>query len=336
MKVSLELISRFVENFLILNYFDNKPLKPLLLAYFVTFRCDLKCHYCEYAQDSNYKNYPELETEPVIKLMRFARQGIPAIAFSGGEPLLRDDIVVLVKAAKALGFKPVSLFTNGLKLPDKEELLNDLDFLQISLDTIDEAKQDEIFGTSGIARKIKEIIIHYARQQNKRNFRINLNAVITPNTIEDIFDLYSFARSIGVRLTVCPQLNYGKPLPSLIDNPRYQSLINQLKSLKKNDETIMDTDSFLDHIHSFKPYRCHPYLTPRIYPNGEMVGPCPIIESIKCNLLKADSWNKAYRTVIQNWGERFFCKEPCFLPCYLETSTLMVQPWKSFYELMRL
>jgi MoaA/NifB/PqqE/SkfB family radical SAM enzyme len=336
MKMSLELISHFIENFLTLNYFKNKPLKPLLLAYFVTFRCDLKCHYCEYAIDHHYKNYPELKTEPALQLLRLARRGVPAIAFSGGEPLLRDDIVVLVKEAKALGFKPISLFTNGLKLPDKEEILDYLDFLQISLDTIDEAKQDAIFGTSGIVEIIKENIIHYARQQTRRNFRINLNAVISPNTIKDIFELYSFARSIGLRLTVCPQLNYGKPLSSLINNFQYQSLINQLISLKKHDDTIMDTDSFLDHIYSFKPYRCYPYLTPRIYPDGALVGPCPIIEATKVNLLEIGSWKSAYKQLIEECGERFVCKDPCFLPCYLETSTLMMQPWKSLRELIRL
>jgi MoaA/NifB/PqqE/SkfB family radical SAM enzyme len=302
----------------------------------VTFRCDLECQYCEYAEDPNFKNYPELETEQALQLLRLARQGVPAIAFSGGEPLLRDDIVVLVKAAKALGFKPISLFTNGLKLPEKEAILNDLDFLQISLDTFDEKKQDAIFGTKGIAGTIKEHIIHYARQQTRRNFRINLNAVITPNTIEDIFALYSFARSIGVRLTVCPQLYYGKPVSSLVNNPRYQSLINQLIFLKKKDDTIMDTGSFLDHICSFKPYRCYPYLTPRIYPDGELVGPCPIIESMKCNLLKIGSWKRAFQLLIEKCGERFVCQNPCFLPCYLETSTLMIKPWKSLRELIRL
>lgn len=217
-------------------------------------------------------------------------------------------------------------------------MLDYLDFLQISLDTLDENKQDEIFsiGNSGQAKKLKEIISCYAKQQQKRNFKINLNAVITPNNIEDILEIYSFANKINVRLTICPQLYYGKPLPTLIDNPQYQSLIDQLICLKRNNSTIMDIDAFLHHIRSFKPFQCYPYLTPRIYPNGELVGPCPIIEHKKYNLLKISSWKKAYYLLIKECGKDFVCNEPCFLPCYLETSTLMVQPWKSVKELLRL
>ena len=338
MKVSIKLITRFIEDFFILKYLNNRPVKPLLLGYFVTFRCNLKCYYCEYVENSDFRNYPELTTERAIQLLRIARQGVPSIAFSGGEPLVREDINIVVKAAKNLGYKPISLFTNGLLLPKKEEVLDYLDFLQISLDTIDENKQDSMYatGNGGQAKQVKEIVSFYARQQHGRDFRINLNAVVTPDNIEDIIEVYNFANDIGVRLTLCPQLYYGRPLPILINNPKYQSLIDQIIDLKRNNSTIMDIDAFLRHIRSFKPFRCYPYLTPRIYPNGELVGPCPIIEQKKYDLLKIGTWKKAYHLLIKDFGADYICNDPCFLPCYLETSTLMVQPWKSIGELLRL
>ena len=111
MKVSINLIMRFIEDLFILKYLTNRPLKPLLLAYFITFRCNLRCYYCEYAENSDFRTYPELNTEGAIQLLRIARQGIPSIAFSGGEPLVREDINIVVKASRMKPFILALLWT---------------------------------------------------------------------------------------------------------------------------------------------------------------------------------------------------------------------------------
>ncbi len=338
MKLSFSLIARFLKDYFITHYYPEKPVAPLLLAYFVTFRCNLHCAYCVREENLDVAGYPEVNTEQAIKILKLVRKGAPSIAFSGGEPLLRDDIVELLRIAKSAGFKPISLFTNALLLPQKEEVLKFIDFLQISLDTLDETKQDKIFGSNknGSAKEIKTIIEFYAEQQIKKDFRINLNAVITPHTIDDIPPLYEYARDIGVRLTVCPQLKAGHPIPALIDNRKYRSLVNRMLTWKQNDPTLMDTVQFLNHIKTFEPFNCYPYLTPRIYPNGELIAPCPSIRKVRLNLLNFNSWDEAFQQAIKNEGTGFRCAASCFLPCYLETSTLLSNLPQTFREFTRL
>ena len=111
-------------------------MKPLILAYFITFRCNLNCTYCTYIQDRFDYRFMEVNTKDAKNILRICRLGVPAVAFTGGEPLIRKDIVEIVHYAKQLRYRPITLFTNGLLLPEKDEVLNDIDFLQISLDAI--------------------------------------------------------------------------------------------------------------------------------------------------------------------------------------------------------
>lgn len=335
MKLSPELLYRFVYDVFVTRYRPSRPVRPLLIAYFVTFRCNLNCLYCEYAQDNRLRQQPELDTEAAMRLLNILRRGAPSLAFSGGEPLLREDILDLVKHARKLGFKPISLFTNSLLLPQNEQVLDYIDFLQVSLDTTDEQKQDRLFAVNGqgAAKEVMEHIRFYARQQTKRNFRINLNAVLMPETLDDLDDVYRFARSNRVRLTVCPQLYYGQPVDGIAQNPLYRQKLDWLRLLKKKDATIMDTFQFLESIRDFKPFRCYPYLTPRVYPNGDLVAPCPILDQKRWPLLEQESWQAAYDAMIAEFGNPFQCPKPCFLPCYLETSTLLDKPLESLKEL---
>jgi MoaA/NifB/PqqE/SkfB family radical SAM enzyme len=339
MTVGFKLLCRFCTDYFKVRCFKNPLVRPLLLAYFVTYRCNLKCLYCDYSHSYQPKVDTELSTHKAMELLKIIRAGVPSIAFSGGEPLVREDIELLVNRAKRLSFKPISLFTNGLFLPQYEALLHDIDFLQISLDTLDEDKQDRFFnnGRKGLTRELKEIITFYASQQQRYHFRINLNAVLTPDNLKDIIDLYEFAENIEVRLTVCPQLQEnGQFIPSLFRNTDYQSLINQLIQFKRKNRTIMDTFDFLAHIRDFSSFTCYPYLTPRVYPNGDLAGPCPVIDQKRYNLLEIGSWEKAYQKMIRDFGKNYSCPQSCFLPCYLETSTLLIHPWRSLRELIRL
>jgi MoaA/NifB/PqqE/SkfB family radical SAM enzyme len=327
-----------MEDHLRIQYFSSRKLKPLLLAFFVTYRCNLKCCYCDYARYNHSHKFPELNTTQTIEILKLCRS-IPAIAFSGGEPLLRDDIDLIVKTARYLGFKPISLFTNGLLLPKHEKILGDLDFLQISLDSLDEKIQDRIFAVkqSGLTHQLIDIITFYARQQQKRHFRINLNAVLMPEQLDEILRLYHFARKIDIKLTICPQLSEdGQPVPALTADQKYFAVIDHLIKLKAENGTVMDTSEFLLHIRDFRTFHCYPYLTPRIYPDGKLVGPCPVIIEKSYPLLEIGSWEKAFAALRTDFGDNYLCPRNCYLPCYLETSTLMVHPWESFKKLFRL
>ncbi|MFN8163939.1 MAG: radical SAM protein, partial [Solirubrobacterales bacterium] len=90
---------------------DKKP----VVVWNVTRRCNLHCGHC-YA-DSHDREYPgELSTEDGKRLLgELAQFGVPTVLFSGGEPLLRPDLLELAAHAHRLDMRTV-LSTNGTRI----------------------------------------------------------------------------------------------------------------------------------------------------------------------------------------------------------------------------
>jgi MoaA/NifB/PqqE/SkfB family radical SAM enzyme len=321
------LIKNFMKDMIKVRLSKTFLLEPLILSYFVTFRCNLKCRYCSYSKNDYSSKYKEVNTEGAKRILETCRKGVPALAISGGEPLVREDIIEIAKFAKKLNYKPISLFTNSLLLPEKEEILEYIDYLQISLDTINEKKQDKINGKPNIGRRVKNIIKKYALLQKKKGFQINVNCVVSKDNLDDIPELMRFAKENKVRFTLCPQLDEkGSPIKDLNgkDKERYQNLINQILKDKGKNNAIFDIKPFLEHIKTFKKFDCYPSLTPRVYPNGDFIFPCPKLYKNKLNVLESGSWDKIRKFMEK---EKQACKKQCFLPCYIETSLLIKHPF---------
>ncbi|WP_182880745.1 GTP 3',8-cyclase MoaA [Microbispora sp. H10949] len=109
----------------------------------LTDRCNLRCAYCMPPEGLDWLPKPDLLTgEEVVRLVRIGveRLGIREVRFTGGEPLLRRELVEIVAAAAALRPRPqLSLTSNGIGLARLAEPLAKagLDRVNISLDTLD-------------------------------------------------------------------------------------------------------------------------------------------------------------------------------------------------------
>ncbi|MFG1826392.1 GTP 3',8-cyclase MoaA [Microbispora bryophytorum] len=109
----------------------------------LTDRCNLRCAYCMPPEGLDWLPKPELLTgEEIVRLVTIGveRLGIREVRFTGGEPLLRRELVEIVTAAAALRPRPqVSLTTNGIGLARLAEPLvrAGLDRVNVSLDTLD-------------------------------------------------------------------------------------------------------------------------------------------------------------------------------------------------------
>ncbi|GAB3898813.1 GTP 3',8-cyclase MoaA [Microbispora bryophytorum] len=109
----------------------------------LTDRCNLRCAYCMPPEGLDWLPKPELLTgEEIVRLVTIGveRLGIREVRFTGGEPLLRRELVEIVAAAAALRPRPqVSLTTNGIGLARLAEPLvrAGLDRVNVSLDTLD-------------------------------------------------------------------------------------------------------------------------------------------------------------------------------------------------------
>jgi len=107
-------------------------LKPIVV-WNLTRACNLKCVHCYASAGAGGR---ELSYEECVKILEdLANFGVPLILFSGGEPLMRKDIIEILSYAKRLGFKCV-LSTNGTLIDrDLAEQLSDLvDYVGVSID----------------------------------------------------------------------------------------------------------------------------------------------------------------------------------------------------------
>jgi cyclic pyranopterin phosphate synthase len=114
----------------------------------VTDKCNLKCVYCTPSKGlRHYKEIDLLTDEEIIRFIRIAHMhGLRKVRVTGGEPLLRKNIIHLITAIKKIGIRELSLTTNGLMLSHMAEKMKSagLDRVNISLDTLDAEKYREI------------------------------------------------------------------------------------------------------------------------------------------------------------------------------------------------
>jgi len=132
------------------------PAGPFEVVWNFTYLCNLKCKHC-YQDAGKYRS--ELSTEEAFlvidKLSRIASVGLPALSFSGGEPLMRKDFfTVAAYARKRIPF--LSIATNGTLLTqDNVKRLKDLDidYVEISLDGATKEVHERFRGVPGCFEK---------------------------------------------------------------------------------------------------------------------------------------------------------------------------------------
>ena len=123
----------------------NRPLRDLRIS--VTDRCNFRCIYCMPKEvfGSNYQflGRDEILTfEEITRLVRlFVPFGVRKIRLTGGEPLVRKDLHLLVKMLSDIADLDLTLTTNGSLLEKQARLLKEagLDRVSVSLDSLDDA-----------------------------------------------------------------------------------------------------------------------------------------------------------------------------------------------------
>ena len=131
----------------------------------VTDRCNFRCPYCMPAEvfGESYKFLPKDEILTFEEISRltgiFASLGVSKIRVTGGEPLLRTDLHLLIEMlANVDGIEDLTLTTNGYLLAQKAEDLKDagLKRITVSLDTLDEAIFREMNGRGFDTQRVLE------------------------------------------------------------------------------------------------------------------------------------------------------------------------------------
>lgn len=150
---------------------------PFAVAWNITHRCNLDCNYCSLDK----KNPPkELDTGSILSLIdQLAELGTKFITFSGGEPLLRDDIKEIIQHCNSKNIN-VGINTNGTLIQDKISEIVGVNEVQVSLDgpkNINDPQRGK--GVHDKAIQAIEIL-------QSHNINVNLSIVITNHTINDV------------------------------------------------------------------------------------------------------------------------------------------------------
>lgn len=128
----------------------------------LTERCNLRCTYCMPAEGVELSPKGHILTfEEIERLARlFVRGGVDKIRLTGGEPLVRKDVEILIDRLGSIpGLRTLAITTNGLLLPKKLRRLQSagVNLLNISLDTLDPQRFEQITRRKGFEKVLEAI-----------------------------------------------------------------------------------------------------------------------------------------------------------------------------------
>jgi PqqA peptide cyclase len=181
---------------------------PLALLAELTHRCPLRCPYCSNPLELSRAS-AELDTATWRRVFEEAAAlGVLQVHFSGGEPLVRRDLVELIAHAAKAGLY-VNLITSGIGL-DAQRLARlveaGLEHVQLSLQDSDPVTGDRIAGLAGAQRAKREA----AALVCAAGLPLTVNAVVHRQNLERLEDIVDLAVSLGAeRLEIAHVQYYG-------------------------------------------------------------------------------------------------------------------------------
>ena len=174
------------------------PPRPSTLIAELSYQCPLHCPYCSNPLDIGGERYRgELETEHWIRAFGEARRlGVLQLALTGGEPMLRRDLVELCAGARDAGLYSSLITAGTLFTRDRAQALKaaGLDHVQISIQSPDAADNDRIAGNRSFAKKLAA-----ARCAKELDFPLTINCVLHRHNLDRIEQLLDLGVELGAQ-----------------------------------------------------------------------------------------------------------------------------------------
>ncbi len=298
--------SRFIHNWLLSRY-AGIPF-PLNAQIELTARCNLQCRFCGITQNKELYKDREMTTEEIKRIVdQLVDLKITTISVTGGEPLLRKDCGEIISYIKKQGCI-AALATNGWFLKERflSGDLDDLEYVMVSIDSVDPARHDKYRGAKGSWERAVEGI----KEARKRHISPIISSVITPENFHEMEGLAKLARELGCAIEIMPcedivreengktfrapeiqkkhwlpnLRHWGRQIRYMI--PRNPNLITDYFTARIVEEGGFGHTSF--HCNVAKAYIFVRY-------NGEGNWPCKLHPVLRLNLLKYPI-NKVYRS----------------------------------------
>lgn len=328
-------------------YFDG----PIFVQFDCTNACNLRCAHCITSSGEAEEN--ELTTEEALELIDgLADIGIFQVGFSGGEPLLRDDIFTLMERAKEKGLI-VQLTTNALLVTDEvAERLKEIDPITVGVSLEGGTRETyERYRGKGNFEKVKEKI----KILVDHDLPVKIKTAVSRDNIGEIDNIIDLAMDLGVKAVdmflMYPAGRGERFKEDMLSPSEIRDFLRHLGDKKKefNGQIEIDIDD--------KPnaFLVDPELSTstcgaglywmEVLPNGDVV-PCMFLKdlvagNVRTNTLKEiwDShvWEK-FRDRRELKGRcgrceyRFNCGGGCRANAYLELGDLLEEDVLCWYE----
>ncbi len=199
-----------------IHYLANR-VRPLWSTFALTENCNAACDYCQYWR----RRHPDLSTREVFNVLRGLRRlGVRSVVFSGGECLLRSDLLDIVSFARELGLD-ASLVTNGSirgRTLFYELMRRGTTGLTFSLDGATAPVHEMFRKGCSFDDVVKSIRLAVAiRDQYKFPTRIATTTVVNRTNLSDLRTIHVLRKSLGA------DKNYFQPVWPIFEEEEFDA-----------------------------------------------------------------------------------------------------------------
>ena len=231
------------------------PRKPHHAQWMITRKCNYRCRGCNVWKEQDQR---ELSTEEIKRGLDILKDlGIVEIVLSGGDPLLREDADEIIEHASRLFVTTV--YDNGSMAVEKIEALRNVDFVAISIDSLDAAKNDYIKGIPGAWKKAIEAV----ETLHNEGISVSVTPTISQLNLYEIVDITNHFSQKGIPLWYClysfdlsedvnQLFRIGKMNDefAITDTQAMVKLCDSLIEMKKKNKNILITTRLLNALRS--------------------------------------------------------------------------------------
>jgi radical SAM family uncharacterized protein len=298
---------------------------PLFCGHKLTYNCNLRCKMCPFWKRSSTD--PSLEKEKAI-LKQIYDSGACGIAFEGGEPLLRSDLVNILAFSRSLPLH-TSLITNGTLLESRiDEIAPYINgVIYVSLDGLEQS-HDMIRGVSGCFKRAVRGIV-----ASREKAFVTINTTIMAENLREIEDIVKLAKELHVRISVAVAHEYCDASASAPPAQETAKIAKKLIEMKKKGYPLVNSIDYFRVMAKEKSWKCRPWAAVNVDPRGNLILPCYVRNEYATSVSVLET---GVKTAISrfNWQETLDCQK-CSLHCYVEPSLVLSSDFLTNLNWMR-
>jgi MoaA/NifB/PqqE/SkfB family radical SAM enzyme len=225
--------------------------KPQHAQWLVTRKCNYRCVGCNVWKEQDDRELSAAEIKKGLDILK--EVGVVELVISGGDPLLRPDIEEIIDYATERFITTV--YDNGSMAAKKVDALRKADFVAISIDSLNEAKNDEIKAVPGAFKMAMEAV----ELLHREGVKVAVTPTISQKNLNEIVDITEYFTGKGIPVWYClysydvsvepnQLFRIGKANDDFVitDKQGMIDLCNRLIQMQKKNRKILMTSRLIE------------------------------------------------------------------------------------------